>query len=730
MSGFLKPKTWDPEHAQRTIDEEQQRLHQQQQKLQADHEEKQAMKHALGLLTDDSAPSASDTSDDEDSDDGDNMDSATFQGSDTCPMRQYELLQRRYLRAMQEVHQSGERERNNEGLLLKLKLMSKQQTAILKRSVKNRMKTKDKLIVAMLTTMKSLKHDNGGESLVAILEAFEQEHNHSNSIVLHNQEEKNHMNEEKKEKSALDTQQLQEQQQELDVLRMSLSKAEACSASFEAENVALRQSLQDLGNEDPSVLVILKENILVERNQMKAIAGEINILKIEKEEYERNSSQSSKSSKSSTQSNKGAAATTLSSSADAPTASSKKFKSNEQKLLKELKKMASKVKKLEAGKMALMSILKEAQNELTKRKETSPSIDSNDSNGTTTKGETVGGGNSSSGGSSGGSSSSSELKKKDKSIKKLKTQVKTLTSLLREVETKRKEMELVQNSSVEEDLKAAQNEILMLKKQSTSTMDASANHQNKMKQQEEQIKEMGQTLTQYETEISTCKQQLIEMNDLKERQLVLLKDNENKTNLVSNVRRSMKETTAELNSKIETLRTTLLFKKNAHSTLKTTIVQLSQQQIALSSQLKKMKVDTSDILNKQVPLLISKVSNQVNVRLTKQLKAFQGLADKYKREYHERKKLFNLVQELRGNIRVFCRIRPMNQNEKQQEKVQIITYPEQDENELYITKKDGRHSKYEFDVVFKPGSTNTDVFQGVSDLCMSVLDGYNVCIFA
>ena len=181
---------------------------------------------------------------------------------------------------------------------------------------------------------------------------------------------------------------------------------------------------------------------------------------------------------------------------------------------------------------------------------------------------------------------------------------------------------------------------------------------------------------------------------------------------------------------IETLRKTLLFKKNTHSTLKTTIVQLSQQQIVLSSQLKKMKVDTSDILNKQVPLLISKVSNHMNVRLTKQLKAFQGLADKYKREYHERKKLFNLVQELRGNIRVFCRIRPMNQNEKQKEKVQIITYPEQDENELYITKKDGRHSKYEFDVVFKPGSTNTDVFQGVSDLCMSVLDGYNVCIFA
>ena len=30
----------------------------------------------------------------------------------------------------------------------------------------------------------------------------------------------------------------------------------------------------------------------------------------------------------------------------------------------------------------------------------------------------------------------------------------------------------------------------------------------------------------------------------------------------------------------------------------------------------------------------------------------------YTRELKERKRLFNLVQELRGNIRVFCRARP------------------------------------------------------------------------
>lgn len=32
---------------------------------------------------------------------------------------------------------------------------------------------------------------------------------------------------------------------------------------------------------------------------------------------------------------------------------------------------------------------------------------------------------------------------------------------------------------------------------------------------------------------------------------------------------------------------------------------------------------------------------------------------KYKKELSDRRKYFNLVQELRGNIRVFCRSRPI-----------------------------------------------------------------------
>ena len=37
---------------------------------------------------------------------------------------------------------------------------------------------------------------------------------------------------------------------------------------------------------------------------------------------------------------------------------------------------------------------------------------------------------------------------------------------------------------------------------------------------------------------------------------------------------------------------------------------------------------------------------------------------------------------------------------------------------------------WEFDKVFKPGSENMDVFKEISPLVTSILDGYNVCIFA
>lgn len=96
-----------------------------------------------------------------------------------------------------------------------------------------------------------------------------------------------------------------------------------------------------------------------------------------------------------------------------------------------------------------------------------------------------------------------------------------------------------------------------------------------------------------------------------------------------------------------------------------------------------------------------------------------------------RRALHNTVQDLKGNIRVFCRVRPPINGED--EFVQCsIYYP--DENSLEIRKRDSKpletKTDFSFDHVFPPDSKQIDVFEELSLLVQSALDGYNVCIFA
>ncbi|XP_076914953.1 kinesin-like protein KIN-14J [Bidens hawaiensis] len=112
----------------------------------------------------------------------------------------------------------------------------------------------------------------------------------------------------------------------------------------------------------------------------------------------------------------------------------------------------------------------------------------------------------------------------------------------------------------------------------------------------------------------------------------------------------------------------------------------------------------------------------------------QGLVDAA-RNYHtvltENWKLYNEVQDLKGNIRVYCRIRPILKGQsKKQTTIEYIS----DNGELFITDplKIGKesHRVFKFNKVFGPAATQEEVFVDTQPLIRSVLDGYNVCIFA
>ncbi|OVA05485.1 Kinesin [Macleaya cordata] len=108
----------------------------------------------------------------------------------------------------------------------------------------------------------------------------------------------------------------------------------------------------------------------------------------------------------------------------------------------------------------------------------------------------------------------------------------------------------------------------------------------------------------------------------------------------------------------------------------------------------------------------------------------ETLKKKYLKESSERKRLYNEVIELKGNIRVFCRCRPLNQDEITSGSSSVVEFDPSQDTELQITCSDSSKKHFKFDHVFGPQENQEAVFAQTSPVVTSVLDGFNVCIFA
>ncbi|KOS12971.1 kinesin-domain-containing protein [Malassezia pachydermatis] len=100
-----------------------------------------------------------------------------------------------------------------------------------------------------------------------------------------------------------------------------------------------------------------------------------------------------------------------------------------------------------------------------------------------------------------------------------------------------------------------------------------------------------------------------------------------------------------------------------------------------------------------------------------------------------RRKLHNEVQDLRGNVRVYARVRPP----RHEGAVIDIRYPDRrmaTQIEVHAPMESATGSTsvkthaFTFDHVFPPQATQATVFTEVADLLQSVLDGYHTTIFA
>ncbi|KAJ0978133.1 hypothetical protein J5N97_013607 [Dioscorea zingiberensis] len=93
----------------------------------------------------------------------------------------------------------------------------------------------------------------------------------------------------------------------------------------------------------------------------------------------------------------------------------------------------------------------------------------------------------------------------------------------------------------------------------------------------------------------------------------------------------------------------------------------------------------------------------------------------------KRRQTLNDFLDLKGNIRVFCRMRPFLDDERYYELRSIIS---SDLCSVLLKISETKCKKYNFDRIFHSQSTQDEVFSEIEPVIKSALDGYNVCIFA
>ncbi|KAM3841010.1 kinesin-like protein KIFC2 [Vipera latastei] len=110
-----------------------------------------------------------------------------------------------------------------------------------------------------------------------------------------------------------------------------------------------------------------------------------------------------------------------------------------------------------------------------------------------------------------------------------------------------------------------------------------------------------------------------------------------------------------------------------------------------------------------------------------------ALQERYQREVQLRKKYQDQLLELKGNIRVLCRLKPLTEEEQQQQggaqgAPGVEASPAEDG---YVTAcYKGKEHRFRLDKVFLPCATQEEVFLEIEPVVLSCLQGYNVCIFA
>ncbi|KAI0001388.1 P-loop containing nucleoside triphosphate hydrolase protein [Xylariaceae sp. FL0662B] len=169
-------------------------------------------------------------------------------------------------------------------------------------------------------------------------------------------------------------------------------------------------------------------------------------------------------------------------------------------------------------------------------------------------------------------------------------------------------------------------------------------------------------------------------------------------------------------------------------------VQVLSQKLDLSSE----RIQNLEEKSKAVQSDCEKQVLEIKLAAQREIEeATFALRERLIKEEERRHKLFEQFQELKGNIRVMCRIKPPAEqsqdslikfnprpSEMDEDKIDGISIPTEREDFREPGKMiPGKPREFNFERVFDEQCSNKDVFDEISQLVQSVMDGKKVCIF-
>ncbi|XP_018596147.2 kinesin-like protein KIFC3 [Scleropages formosus] len=163
---------------------------------------------------------------------------------------------------------------------------------------------------------------------------------------------------------------------------------------------------------------------------------------------------------------------------------------------------------------------------------------------------------------------------------------------------------------------------------------------------------------------------------------------------------------------------------------------LQRRLAALPPTLRSMKTDYAS-LRSQVRnfsdfygAAVMEAKKQLTAVISEMSEANKDLLEKYRKEVALRRKYHEQLVELKGNIRVLCRVKPVLKEDQHDEgQMVVVTTDPNNESAVTVLHK-GKSRTFELDKVFHPQATQEEVFQEIEPLVTSCIDGYHVCIFA